>query len=529
MRIKSVVIKGFRRFEHLEIKDLPPARLVVLAGPNGTGKSSLFDAFSVWRQAHGQFGISWQANYHTRMGSAPQWNNEQVKIDFYDTPNPKTAFYLRTAYRNDPDFTLRELKRLGELKEDRGRLRMLEGDATVSQNYQRLVSDAVEDIFAREEGTTTIAAFREGAIGDLQKSMLRLFPNLTLNTLGNPLEDGTFRFTKGNQVGFSYNNLSGGEKAAFDLLLDLIIKRRAFNNTVFAIDEPEAHMNSRLQGALLEELLRLIPAESQLWVATHSVGMMRKARELHSANPAEVVFLDFGDKDFDRKETLSPIAPTRTFWERVLTVALDDLAGLVAPRQVVICEGNPIGSVPGKNDEHDAQCYDIVFTEQRPDVAFVSAGNSKDVSGDRLKFAAVFPKVINGIEIRRLIDRDDHSPQDIAGFKQSGQRVLRRRHIESYLYDDEVLRALYEREDRLADFPAAQAAVAAALSNSGDRGNAKDDVKSAAAEIYNFLRKHLTLTAAGNDHLAFARNILAPLLRPGMQTYAELEADIFGQ
>jgi hypothetical protein len=41
--------------------------------------------------------------------------------------------------------------------------------------------------------------------------------------------------------GLSY--LSGGEKAAFDLLLDLVIKRREFNDTVFFIDEPEAHMS----------------------------------------------------------------------------------------------------------------------------------------------------------------------------------------------------------------------------------------------------------------------------------------------
>ena len=68
---------------------------------------------------------------------------------------------------------------------------------------------------------------------------IRLFPNLELNSLGNPLRDGTFRFTKGSSRGFAYKNLSGGEKAAFDLVLDLVVARNEYNDTIFCIDEPE--------------------------------------------------------------------------------------------------------------------------------------------------------------------------------------------------------------------------------------------------------------------------------------------------
>ena len=46
MRIKSVRLKNYKRFTELAIADLPEtARLVVLVGPNGTGKSSVFDSF----------------------------------------------------------------------------------------------------------------------------------------------------------------------------------------------------------------------------------------------------------------------------------------------------------------------------------------------------------------------------------------------------------------------------------------------------------------------------------------------------
>lgn len=286
-------------------------------------------------------------------------------------------------------------------------------------------------------------------------------------------------------------------------------------------------MSTRLQGALLQELYDFIPDGSQMWMATHSIGMMRKARELDEQHPGEVAFLDFENHDYDQSVVLSPVAPTRAFWERVLRVALDDLADLVAPKEVVICEGNPSGPVAGKNAEHDARCYETMFAAEFPDTKFISGGNSDDVSGDRLCFAAVFPNVVKGISVKRLIDRDDHSPTDVNELRIKGIRTLRRRQLEACLYDEEVLRALYEQRGRLADFGDLQVARANALADSQSRNNAPDDVKSAAPAIYNYVKRHLGLTACGNNQMAFAREILAPLVQPGMTVYQELKDDIF--
>lgn len=526
MKVKSIKIDGFRRFHSLSIVDIPPARLVIMAGPNGSGKSSLFDAFASWQQAR-RFGVDWDPKYHGR-GDSPQWAG-QVKIEMDEVPNSSHAIYLRSAYRNDPDFQINTLHRMNDLANDERRLRMIDQDSTVSQNYERLASNAFEDAFERDDETKTLKDFREGAVGEIRSAVRRLFPDLDLNTLGNPLVEGTFRFNKGSINGFSYKCLSGGEKAAFDLLLDLLVKKRTFTDTIFGIDEPEAHMNTRLQGALLGELYNLIPNGSQLWVATHSIGMMRKAKELYLRDPNSVAFIDFEGHDFDQTVILRPIVPTRAFWERILRVALDDLADLVAPKEIIICEGNPRAPVPGKNEAHDAQCYQKIFGDQYLEVKFVSGGSSKDVLADRLRFAYVFTDIIKGVSVRKLIDRDDHSSDDVEEFRTMGISTLRRRHIESYLYDKEVLLALYEKNGRASDFADLVSAYDDAMRRSvSDRGNPPDDVKSAAGEIYAFIKRHLQLTGVGNDQLAFSRNILADLLRPGMTAYEELRQDIFG-
>jgi len=286
-------------------------------------------------------------------------------------------------------------------------------------------------------------------------------------------------------------------------------------------------MNTRLQAALLGELVGLLPGNSQLWIASHSIGMMRKARELYNADPASVAFIDFGGHDFDQTIALTPSRPTRAFWEGVMHVALDDLAALIAPKQVVICEGNPTGAVPGKNTEHDARIYETIFGDEMPDTTFISAGNSKEVQNDFIGLATVLPKLTSGMKIIRLIDLDDHTPADVADFKSKGIRALSLRNLEAYLYDDEVLTALCTsigKPEKAADLIAAKAD---AIANVVIQGHPADDIKKAAGSIYVAAKQMLSLTQVGNDAPAFARNTLSKLIKPGMSIYEKLRMDVF--
>ena len=532
MRLKTIQMTDFKRFSNLTVDGIPEeARLIVLAGPNGSGKSSLFDAFLTWRQSKSHRGMNWDSSYYNKVyhhaPSSEEWN-DQVRISFHENDSTipqdiRMTFYIRSAYRNDPDFQVNRLQRQADLLDEVRIERLIDNDAAIGTNYQRLVSNAVEDAFDKLPGQMALDDFRFQVTSAIAEAIRQLFPNLSFNSLGNPLTDGSFRFTKGESQGFHFKNLSGGEKAVFDLVLDLVVASHSYQDTVYCIDEPESHINPRIHGSLLQVLLDLIPPSCQLMLATHSMGIMRKARDMEGEQPGTVAFLDFGSSDFDQEAHIEPTIPNREFWQRTYEVALGDMASLVAPERVVICEGEPGTRA---HAAYDAKCFEAIFREEFPETQFIPGGNADEVLNDKRGLAYAFRMLVDGVEVIRLIDRDDRSGREVSEANDRGVRVLSRRHIESYLLDDEVLLRLAEQ--------VSQSDSAERLLTEKHRvikenvGKTSDDMKAHAGVIYNVCKKVLNLTGHGNDARVFMRDTLAPLLEPGMATYEQLKSDVFG-
>ena len=111
MRLKSARIKNFKRFVDLTIHNLSPdAKLIFLLGPNGCGKSSLFDAFQRQIKVGQVFGMSPDLmKYYQRTTSEAVAESDEVRLEFHGG-NPtsevarKKSLYVRSAYRHDPSF-----------------------------------------------------------------------------------------------------------------------------------------------------------------------------------------------------------------------------------------------------------------------------------------------------------------------------------------------------------------------------------------------------------------------------------------
>ena len=525
MRIATVRLKNFKRFTDLRISAIPEsARLVVVVGPNGCGKSSLFDAFIQWYRGHARFGYENDESYYRKDPAAEFAWGRSVEVGLHCGAEPQRGcLYVRTAYRNDADFAVANFVRPDVPSEVVRIARAIDNDQTVGKNYQRLVYDTMAGVYDLANDSKPVRQLREELIGELRSSMLRVFGDLSLNSISDPLGAGAFFFEKGVAKAYHYKNLSGGEKAAFDLLLDLHVKKRFFGDAIYCVDEVETHLHTRVQGAVVKEMVEILPQGSQLWITTHSLGVLRAAQAMEHAEPGSVAIIDFEGVDPDVPHELTPSSLDRVSWDKFLALTLDDLAGQVAPNILVVCEGSAIGN---RRKDFDADIYNRVLGAHAPGILFVSGGSSSQVMASGVSIREALKVVLPGAKVVTLVDRDAQTPSEVTERESGGDIVLARRNLESYLLADDVIEALVRslgKDDLLDD---ALQMKRDAIAASAARRNAPDDLKSAASEIYTELRRLLELERPGNTTDAFMRFTLAPLIEPSMQTYQALRREI---
>lgn len=527
MRIESIHLTNFKRFTDLTIADIPAtAKLVLVVGPNGCGKSSLFDALLHWYRltAHNRINEDF-AYFRKDIQAAFDWHRE-VSVQLHDDRSPhQNCLYVRTAYRNDPDFTVSTVSP----PKDPGRnstlyqRRLIDDDKSVSSNYGALIYRTTAEVYNTENDAKTVADLRDELIGGVRDSMANVFRGLTLNSITDTLGQGTFFFSKGTVASYHYKNLSGGEKAAFDLLLDLHVKKPQLPEAIYCIDEIDVHLHTEAQGRLLHEMVNVVPSESQLWVTTHSLGALRAAQSIEAESPGSVCILDFDGVDADAQTVLTPTALNRVAWEKMLSVMLGDLATKVAPDVIVICEGSPSGS---RRHNFDADIYNRILGSHETGFVFISGGSATEVEKKGNDLRRILSAILPTTKVVPLVDRDDRSDEEIREGEDTGLIVLPKRNIESYLFADDVLEALTEQMEQHDRLDEVLELKAQALANSAAQGKPSDNLKLVAGEIHNGLKRMLNLERSGNNVDAFMRDTLAPLIQPNMETYKDLHACI---
>ncbi len=238
---------------------------------------------------------------------------------------------------------------------------------------------------------------------------------------------------------------------------------------------------------------------------------------------ARLSFLDFEGVNFDLPTVLNPIEPDRPFWKRAMQLALDDLAGYAAPERVVLCEGGHLAG--GSN--FDAECYNEIFKSEFAHTVFLGAGNANEIQHDPRGIGRLLGALAPGVSLRRLIDRDDRAEQEIETLRAQHVQVLTLRTLESYLLDDEILRALCEKLGSPETTPALIQAKADALAASIQRGNPIDDFRRCSGEFFVAAKRLLANHKLGGDTRAFLKGLCAPLVTQNTETYRRLRREIF--
>lgn len=138
---------------------------------------------------------------------------------------------------------------------------------------------------------------------------------------------------------------------------------------------------------------------------------------------------------------------------------------------------------------------------------------------------SVLGAVAKGITVWRLIDRDDMDPDERTATIQDGVCVLRRRELENYLYDPEVLRTFLrrnEKQDLVDDILNKRQELLASAAM-------PDNVEAITQELFQYIKTKTSMASLGRQRRRFALSQLVPALRETPSVFQELREDVFPQ
>lgn len=429
MKISKIELINFKRFTHLQINKIPgDAKLVLLIGSNGSGKSSVFDAFDYINKGRSKRNPYPQEEtyfYYRKDKSISSVitilldnrvvvNKDDAIIGFNSQPMGK--FIGRSSIRIIPRINNTPITNAITNDED-SPITFIENDnrfiSDVFEYIQQINAAIREPVFQGKQADTLkifhdfiepLNSSLQNIFGNDEKTALSFieFIDATPNTLAKLI------FKKGDSK-INYDLLSHGEKQVVILLLNFIVRKKYYEDAIIFIDEMDCHLNTSLQERLLDEIVtKWIPENSQLWTASHALGFISYAdRSNHAA------IIDFNLLDFDMKQELLPSEKEHLdIFE--IAVPKASLFKIMEGKKIVVCEN--------KNDEY----YNLLSI---PGTVFGGVRDSRDV----------FLYVKNDNNYYSLRDRDFISDEEIERIKLKypHHNILRYYDFENYIYHPE--------------------------------------------------------------------------------------------
>ncbi len=440
MKITKLELKNFKRFDDLTI-DLTslvePAKLVLLIGANGSGKSSVFDAFQALNQISRNQGLNSKDNYYRKrqdfefeinaIGDFRSAYGDDIKnlSSLERIGSRKNSFYGRTSVRQIPKLIRTSLGQGNvSFQDDTDRSwTFIDRDNRFENDIEKVASSILTDVFKGNNSTEQII---ESYINPINKAYINIFggednTKIELTSFKPPLEGNTAEilFKKGTST-IPYNLLSSGEKEIFNILLNLLTRKEYFQDTIYFLDEIDLHLNTQLQKNLLKEITEnWIPKNCQLWTASHSLGFIEYANEAEHA-----AIIDFDNLNFDVPQTITP-SPKKNFDVFEIAVSKEFLSKVFEGKKIIFSENT------------DTSIYNSLNIT---DTIFFNAQNKADV----------FYKTKNNPSYNGLIDRDFLTNEERVALLTQYKNlfILNYYSIENYLFHPDNLEEYYKNNGK---------------------------------------------------------------------------------
>jgi ABC-type cobalamin/Fe3+-siderophores transport system ATPase subunit len=446
MKILSYSVVGIPPISRFEIDGLTD--VVVFAGPNGVGKTTLLNGILTIFQNPQPGGVSVKV-MATNNDEISAWG----KRNTLDTKVVAEAQQLR-AFLQRPQ--KRGLLKGGVLNFDSARaFEQIQPYAwswqfadpfeeNIGWNYsfqsmkgrfQDVVHALIRKVRSQKEQIASralelrrqgVASLELAQFGDpiarFKDAFARLLPGKRMFDINEQTQNIQYE-QNGQKLDFA--RLSSGEREVVTVVFDFLLRNP--KDCVVVFDEPELHLHPELSYRLLRTLQE-VGERNQFLFCTHSPEIITAAIE-HT-----VVFV-------------SPSQGTGA--NQALKVEEnDDVASVLralGQSVGVISLGKKIVLIEGDRNSLDKEAYGSILGTRFPDLVLVPAGGKGTIAAFQKAVEKVLSKTIWGVDFFMLCDGDSVSRGMTSVAESSRLRLLSRYHLENYFLDENTWVKVFEQ------------------------------------------------------------------------------------